>query len=43
MLELLGDAMAATPYQGKGFLIDGFPRDVRQAEEFEAKVGTEDV
>ncbi|KAJ8357382.1 hypothetical protein SKAU_G00201760 [Synaphobranchus kaupii] len=39
MLELLGEAMAATPYHGKGFLIDGFPRDVRQAEEFEAKIG----
>ncbi|KAJ8274252.1 hypothetical protein COCON_G00088770 [Conger conger] len=38
MLELLGEAMAA-PFHGKGFLIDGFPRDVRQAEEFEAKIG----
>ncbi|KAJ8270156.1 hypothetical protein GJAV_G00110970 [Gymnothorax javanicus] len=39
MIELLGEAMAAAPFQGKGFLIDGFPRDIRQAEEFEAKIG----
>ncbi|KAG5847582.1 adenylate kinase isoenzyme 5 [Anguilla anguilla] len=39
MMELLGEAMAGSPFQGKGFLIDGFPRDVRQAEEFEAKIG----
>ncbi|KAJ8406401.1 hypothetical protein AAFF_G00306320 [Aldrovandia affinis] len=39
MLELLSEAMAATPYREKGFLIDGFPRDVRQAEEFEAQIG----
>lgn len=39
MMELLGEAIAGSPFQGKGFLIDGFPRDVRQAEEFEAKIG----
>ncbi|KAG7456700.1 hypothetical protein MATL_G00238650 [Megalops atlanticus] len=39
LTELLGEAMAAAPYHGKGFVMDGFPRDVRQAEEFEAKIG----
>ncbi|XP_036410556.1 adenylate kinase isoenzyme 5 [Megalops cyprinoides] len=39
LMELLGEAMAAAPYHGKGLVMDGFPRDVRQAEEFEAKIG----
>ncbi|KAG9334076.1 hypothetical protein JZ751_009168 [Albula glossodonta] len=39
LMEVLGEAIAATPCSGKGVLIDGFPRDVRQAEEFEAKIG----
>ncbi|KAI1883282.1 hypothetical protein AGOR_G00243600 [Albula goreensis] len=39
LMDVLGEAIAATPCSGKGVLIDGFPRDVRQAEEFEAKIG----
>uniref|UniRef100_A0A8C9W6G3 Adenylate kinase 5 n=1 Tax=Scleropages formosus TaxID=113540 RepID=A0A8C9W6G3_SCLFO len=38
-LELLSEAMATAPDPCRGFLIEGFPRSVRQADEFEAKVG----
>nr|XP_023671642.1 adenylate kinase isoenzyme 5 [Paramormyrops kingsleyae] len=38
-LELMREAMAAALGQEKGFLIEGFPRSVRQAEDFEAKIG----
>ncbi|MGH0119557.1 UNVERIFIED_CONTAM: hypothetical protein FKN15_032382 [Acipenser sinensis] len=37
LLELVKEAMAANLDGTKGFLIDGFPRDVRQGEEFELK------
>lgn len=39
MLELLCDAVAAFVRQGKGLVISGFPRDLRRAEEYEAKMG----
>lgn len=39
LLELLCDAVAAAVRQGKGLVISGFPRDLRQAEEYEAKMG----
>ncbi|KAM9719102.1 adenylate kinase isoenzyme 5 [Menidia menidia] len=39
MLELLCDAVASSVRQGKGLVVSGFPRDLRQAEEYEAKVG----
>jgi len=38
ILELLRDAMIAKK-DCSGFLIDGFPRDCKQAEEFESTVG----
>ncbi len=38
MLELLCEAVTSSVRQGKGLVISGFPRDVRQAEEYEAKV-----
>ncbi|MBN3280933.1 KAD5 kinase, partial [Polyodon spathula] len=38
VLELVKEAMAASLDSTKGFLIDGFPRDVRQGEEFEMKI-----
>ncbi|KPP79257.1 Adenylate kinase isoenzyme 1-like [Scleropages formosus] len=37
-VELLSEAMATAPDPCRGFLIEGFPRSVRQADEFEAKV-----
>ncbi|XP_048844615.1 adenylate kinase isoenzyme 5 [Brienomyrus brachyistius] len=37
-LELMREAMAAALGHEKGFLIEGFPRSVRQAEDFEAKI-----
>ncbi|XP_038601028.1 adenylate kinase isoenzyme 5 [Tachyglossus aculeatus] len=39
VLELLKEAMAASFGGTKGFLIDGFPQDVTQGEEFERKIG----
>uniref|UniRef100_A0A3Q1GXH7 Uncharacterized protein n=1 Tax=Acanthochromis polyacanthus TaxID=80966 RepID=A0A3Q1GXH7_9TELE len=38
LLELLCDAVASSLRQGKGLLVSGFPRDLRQAEEYESKV-----
>ncbi|XP_016897847.1 adenylate kinase isoenzyme 5 isoform X2 [Cynoglossus semilaevis] len=40
LLELLGDAVAASVHQrpGRGLVISSFPRDLLQAEEYEAKV-----
>merc|ERR1711965_1109665 len=38
ILELLRDAMTSRP-DCKGFLIDGFPRDIPQGKKFEDKVG----
>lgn len=39
LLDLLSESMESTVRQGKGFLVSGFPRDLRQAEEYNAKVG----
>ncbi|XP_068605289.1 adenylate kinase isoenzyme 5 [Brachionichthys hirsutus] len=39
LLELLCDTVELSMQQGKGLVICGFPRDRRQAEEYEAKVG----
>ncbi|XP_028987369.1 adenylate kinase isoenzyme 5 [Betta splendens] len=39
VLELLCDAVAAARRQGRGLVVSGFPRDARQAEAYEAKVG----
>ncbi|KAF5897822.1 adenylate kinase isoenzyme 5, partial [Clarias magur] len=39
LLDLLCESMECTVRQGKGFLVSGFPRDLQQAEEYEAKVG----
>uniref|UniRef100_A0A671U028 Adenylate kinase isoenzyme 5 n=1 Tax=Sparus aurata TaxID=8175 RepID=A0A671U028_SPAAU len=39
LLELLCEAVASSVRQGKGVVVSGFPRDLRGAEEYEAKVG----
>uniref|UniRef100_A0A3B5MWT7 Adenylate kinase 5 n=1 Tax=Xiphophorus couchianus TaxID=32473 RepID=A0A3B5MWT7_9TELE len=39
LLELLCDAVASVVRQGKGLVVSGFPRDLKQAEEYEAKMG----
>lgn len=39
LLELLCDAVVSSVRQGKGLVISGFPRDLRQAEDYEAKMG----
>uniref|UniRef100_A0A8C6ZX58 Adenylate kinase isoenzyme 5 n=1 Tax=Nothoprocta perdicaria TaxID=30464 RepID=A0A8C6ZX58_NOTPE len=39
VLELLKEAMVASLGDTKGFLIDGYPRDLKEAEEFENKIG----
>ncbi|KAL6489852.1 hypothetical protein MHYP_G00001970 [Metynnis hypsauchen] len=39
LLDLLCESMESTVRHGKGFLVSGFPRDLRQAEEYEAKMG----
>ncbi|XP_067868366.1 adenylate kinase isoenzyme 1-like isoform X2 [Heterodontus francisci] len=38
ILEMLKDAMIAKADVSKGFLIDGYPREVKQGEEFEKKI-----
>ncbi|XP_006634830.2 adenylate kinase isoenzyme 5 [Lepisosteus oculatus] len=38
LLELVREAMASSLDSTRGFVMDGFPRDVKQAEEFEAKI-----
>ncbi|XP_062849018.1 adenylate kinase isoenzyme 5 [Trichomycterus rosablanca] len=38
LLDLLCESMETTVRQGKGFLISGFPRDLRQAVEYESKM-----
>ncbi len=38
LLDLLCEAMASTVRQGKGFLVTGFPKNVKQAQEYEVKV-----
>ncbi|XP_038267907.2 adenylate kinase isoenzyme 5 [Dermochelys coriacea] len=39
VLALLKEAMIASLGDTKGFLIDGYPRDLKQGEEFECKIG----
>uniref|UniRef100_A0A3P9KA63 Adenylate kinase isoenzyme 5 n=1 Tax=Oryzias latipes TaxID=8090 RepID=A0A3P9KA63_ORYLA len=39
LLELLCDAVASSARQGKGLVVSGFPRDLSQAQEYEAKMG----
>ncbi|KAB0406877.1 hypothetical protein E2I00_002006, partial [Balaenoptera physalus] len=39
VLDMLRDAMVAKVDTSKGFLIDGYPREVRQGEEFERRIG----
>lgn len=36
---MIKDAMIAKADVSKGYLIDGYPREVKQGEEFEKKVG----
>ncbi|XP_066283266.1 uncharacterized protein [Branchiostoma lanceolatum] len=38
VLELVKDAMVARADRSNGFLIDGYPREVRQGTEFESKI-----
>lgn len=38
VLDMLRDAMVAKVDSSKGFLIDGYPREVQQGEEFEWRV-----
>ncbi|NWH71751.1 KAD5 kinase, partial [Piaya cayana] len=39
VLELLKEAMVSKLGDTKGFLIDGYPQDLKEAEEFESKIG----
>ncbi|NWI52085.1 KAD5 kinase, partial [Calyptomena viridis] len=39
VLELLKEAMVPKLGDTKGFLIDGYPQELKDAEEFESKVG----
>uniref|UniRef100_A0A8C5UGV6 Adenylate kinase isoenzyme 5 n=1 Tax=Malurus cyaneus samueli TaxID=2593467 RepID=A0A8C5UGV6_9PASS len=39
VLELLKEAMVAKLGDTKGFLIDGYPQELKDAEEFESKIG----
>ncbi|NWX90762.1 KAD1 kinase, partial [Nothoprocta pentlandii] len=39
VLDMLRDAMLAKADTSKGYLIDGYPREVKQGEEFEKKIG----
>ncbi len=41
VLDMIKDAMIAKADVSKGYLIDGYPREVKQGEEFEKKVGEE--
>lgn len=38
VLDMLKDAMMAKVDSSNGFLIDGYPREVKQGEEFEQRV-----
>ena len=38
VLDLLAEAMLAKVSGSKGFLIDGYPREVSQGEEFEKEI-----
>nr|XP_033816098.1 adenylate kinase isoenzyme 1 isoform X2 [Geotrypetes seraphini]XP_033816099.1 adenylate kinase isoenzyme 1 isoform X2 [Geotrypetes seraphini] len=39
VLEMLKEAMIAKADVSKGFLIDGYPREIKQGEQFEKKIG----
>ncbi|NXN94771.1 KAD5 kinase, partial [Rhinopomastus cyanomelas] len=39
VLELLREAMISKLGNTKGFLIDGYPQELKEAEEFENKIG----
>lgn len=39
LVELLCEAAASSARQGKGLVVAGFPRDLRQAEAYDAKMG----
>uniref|UniRef100_A0A1A8S682 Adenylate kinase isoenzyme 5 n=1 Tax=Nothobranchius rachovii TaxID=451742 RepID=A0A1A8S682_9TELE len=39
LLELLCDSVASSVQRGKGLVVSGFPRDLKQVEEYEAKMG----
>ncbi|XP_048877386.1 adenylate kinase isoenzyme 1 [Brienomyrus brachyistius] len=39
VLDMIKEAMIAKADVSKGFLIDGYPREVKQGEEFEKKIG----
>uniref|UniRef100_A0A672L900 Adenylate kinase 5 n=1 Tax=Sinocyclocheilus grahami TaxID=75366 RepID=A0A672L900_SINGR len=41
--DLLCEAMTSTVRQGKGFLVTDFPKNVKQAQEYEAKMGQPDI
>lgn len=43
LLELLCDAVASSVRQGKGLVVSGFPRDLKQAQEYEAKARAADT
>uniref|UniRef100_A0A8C2DDK8 Adenylate kinase 5 n=1 Tax=Cyprinus carpio TaxID=7962 RepID=A0A8C2DDK8_CYPCA len=43
LLDLLCEAMTSTVRQGKGFLVTGFPKNVKQAQEYEAKMAQPDI
>ncbi|XP_019634118.1 PREDICTED: uncharacterized protein LOC109477353 isoform X4 [Branchiostoma belcheri] len=43
VLELLKDAMIARADKSKGFLIDGYPREIRQGTEFESNIRPCDI
>ncbi|XP_038601586.1 adenylate kinase isoenzyme 1 isoform X4 [Tachyglossus aculeatus] len=40
VLDMLRDAMVAKADVSQGFLIDGYPREVKQGEEFERRIGS---
>lgn len=42
LLELLCEVVESSARQGKGLVVCGFPRDLRRAEEYEAKVRAPD-
>uniref|UniRef100_A0A8C6NS07 Adenylate kinase isoenzyme 5 n=1 Tax=Nothobranchius furzeri TaxID=105023 RepID=A0A8C6NS07_NOTFU len=43
LLELLCDSVASSVQRGKGLVVSGFPRDLKQVEEYEAKMGEPNV
>ncbi|XP_057190734.1 adenylate kinase isoenzyme 5 [Triplophysa rosa] len=43
VLDLLCESMVSTVRQGKGFLVTGFPKNLKQAQAYEAKMGLPDI